>query len=80
MDGTRFNDALLQLKVIFFSIVGWRKIYFIVLTLYQRKIYRLGLYLTGLSKDDIDDLDFKIPEVDLEVPDIDIGGEGGINL
>ena len=39
--------------------------------------------MTGLSKDDIDDLDFKIPEVDLEVPDIDMGGmggEGGINL
>ena len=51
-----------------------------MLTLYQNKIYGLGLYLTGLSKDDIDDLDFKIPEVDLEVPDIDIGGEGGMNL
>ena len=57
-----------------------RKIQFILLTLYQNKIYGLGLYLTGLSKDDIDDLDFKIPEVDLEVPDIDIGGEGGMNL
>ena len=40
----------------------------------------MGLYLTGLSEDDIDDLDFKIPEVDLEVPDIDMGGEGGMNL
>ena len=35
----------------------------------------LGLRLTGLSPDDIDDLDFKIPEVDLDVPDIDIGAE-----
>ena len=67
------------LKFSLFFIV-WRKIHFILLTLYQNKIYGLGLYLTGLSKDDIDDLDFKIPEVDLEVPDIDIGGEGGMNL
>ena len=51
-----------------------------MLTLYQSKIYGLGLYLTGLSEDDIDDLDFKIPEVDLEVPDIDMGGDGGMNL
>ena len=29
-----------------------------------------GLYLTSLSADDIDGLDFKIPEVDLDVPDI----------
>ena len=68
--------------IMLFPFLCWlkRKIYFILLTLYQRQIYGLGLYLTGLSKDDIDDLDFKIPEVDLEVPDIDIGGEGGINL
>ena len=32
-----------------------------------------GLYVTSLSADDIDGLDFKIPEVDLDVPDIDIG-------
>ena len=51
-----------------------------MLTVYQWKIYGRELYLTGLSEDDIDDLDFKIPEVDLEVPDIDMGGEGGIHL
>ena len=33
-----------------------------------------GSYWTALSADDIDGLDFKIPEVDLDVPDIDIGG------
>ena len=62
------------------STFGWWKIHFILLTVYQWKIYGRELYLTGLSEDDIDDLDFKIPEVDLEVPDIDMGGEGGIHL
>jgi len=44
-----------------------------------RKVMR-GLTVDSSHLDDIDDLDFKIPEVDLEVPDIDIGGEGGMNL
>ena len=82
IEETRLPSVTLLLikKVLFSLYFPWGKIHFILLTLYQSEIYGMGLYLTGLSEDDIDDLDFKIPEVDLEVPDIDMGGDGGMNL